>query len=37
MNTFRNKAAAMSLDSCGLLDRMLSASDLALVVPRLSA
>jgi len=36
MNEFRNKAAAMSLDSRGLLDRMLSTSDVALVVPRLS-
>lgn len=35
MNEFRNKATAMSLDSRGLLDRMLGAADLALVVPRL--
>jgi hypothetical protein len=37
MNEFRNKAAAaMSLDSRGLLERMLGMSDVALVVPRLS-
>ena len=36
MNEFRNEAAAMSLDSRGLVDRMLSTSDVALVVPRLS-
>ncbi len=37
MNAFRNKGAAMSLDSRGLLERVLSAPDVALVVPRLSS
>jgi hypothetical protein len=37
MNAFRNKGAAVSLDSRGLLERVLSAPDVALVVPRLSS
>ena len=36
MNTLRKDAAAMSLGSRGLIDRMLGSSDLAIVVPRLS-
>jgi len=36
MNTFSSKGAALSLDSRGLLERMLSTPDVALVVPRLS-
>jgi len=36
MNAFTNKGAGMSLDSHGLLERVLSSSDVALVVPRLS-
>ena len=36
MNQLRNKTAALSPDSHGLLERMLETSDLALVVPRLS-
>ena len=36
MNTLRKDAAAMSLGSRGLIDRMLGSSDLAIVAPRLS-
>ena len=36
MNQLRNKTAALSPDSRGLLERVLDTSDFALVVPRLS-